>query len=253
MENPFDIQRGQNMSRPVLHAANTQHLGASYSPAVTSSRDMPLAPVPSHDFPSAISSTHLGFGSAQQLREQRKAEQDAQAMLQQLACRSDTGTLQTISPNDAILDFHFPKGEANFPLFSQQDSTGFDTAQLKGFAPGQPFGNLQLNRSSFGSYVSDQLPANIQVPQQHLFIAQQPHQQNKATSASNSSAAPSRFSSAKSGQSEPAHNHDSHQPTRPGANGGTYTCTYHGCALRFETPELLQINNLGHQWQRRWR
>ncbi|KAI1291676.1 hypothetical protein F5Y03DRAFT_376096 [Xylaria venustula] len=30
------------------------------------------------------------------------------------------------------------------------------------------------------------------------------------------------------------------RPDRTAADGGTYTCTYHGCTLRFETPALLQ-------------
>jgi hypothetical protein len=231
-----------------LRAANTQHLSANHSPALVSSRDRspfrhgsPLAPMPSHDFPSAMPSTHLGFGSAQQMREQRKAEQDAQAMQQQLARRSDTGTPQTISPKDAVLDFQPSEGEANFPLFPQQDPTSFDASQLKEFHQGpQQFSNLQLNGASFGNYVTDQLPTNIQVPQQYPFIAQQPHQQTRDTPVSNNSTAPSRLSSTGSGRSEPAHSNTSHKPVGPSADGGTYTCTYHGCTLRFETPALLQ-------------
>lgn len=163
-------------------------------------------------------------------------------MHQQLARRSDTGTPQTISPKDAVLDFQSPaQGEPNFPLFPQQDSGGFDAAQLKGFVPGsQPFSDLQLNGASFGNYVGDQLPANVQVPQQYPFIAQQPHQQGRDTPVSNNSTAPSRLSSAESGQPEPAHSHDPHRPTGSSADSGTYTCTYHGCTLRFETPALLQ-------------
>lgn len=30
------------------------------------------------------------------------------------------------------------------------------------------------------------------------------------------------------------------KPVGASADGGTYTCTYHGCTLRFETPALLQ-------------
>jgi hypothetical protein len=30
------------------------------------------------------------------------------------------------------------------------------------------------------------------------------------------------------------------RPATTSADGGTYTCTYHGCTLRFDTPALLQ-------------
>lgn len=228
-----------------IHAANTQHLSANHSPALGSSRERspfrhgsPLAPMPNHDFPSAMQSAHLGFGSAQQLREQRKAEHDAQAMQNQLARRSDTGTPQTISPKDAVLDFQSPEGEANFPLFPQQDATGFGVAQPKGFP--QQFSDLQLNGTSFGNYVSSQLPTNLQIPQQYPFIAQPPHHQARDTPISNNSSVPSRLSSAESGQPESAHGSASNKPAGASADGGTYTCTYHGCTLRFETPALLQ-------------
>ncbi|KAK1765576.1 hypothetical protein QBC33DRAFT_146284 [Phialemonium atrogriseum] len=231
-----------------LQAANSQRLSAVHSPVSTSPRDRspfrhgsPLAPMPSHDF-SAMPSTHMGFGSAQQLREQRKAEQDAQAMQQQLSGHTGTDTPQTISPKDAVLEFNSPDGDANFPLFPQQDSNGFDTSQLKGLAQmSQPFNNLQLDGSSFGNYVTHQLPTNLQVPQQYPFVPQQqPRQQNREPSMSNSSMAPSRLSSTESGQSEGVHSSSPQRPAGTSADGGTYTCTYHGCTLRFETPALLQ-------------
>jgi len=33
---------------------------------------------------------------------------------------------------------------------------------------------------------------------------------------------------------------ETQKPVSSAANSGTYTCTYHGCSLRFETPQKLQ-------------
>lgn len=231
-----------------VRAANSQHLSTAHSPVSTSSRDKspfrhgsPLAPLPSHDFP-AVSSGHMGFGSAQQMREQRKAEQDVQVVQQQLAHRSDTGTPQTISPKDAVLEFHSPEGDTNFPLFPQQESNGFEAAsQLKNLSQTpQSFSGLQLDGNAFGNYAPSQFPANIQLPQHYPFIAQQPRQQNIGTTMNQSSVVPSRLGSTESGPSEPVHSDSSQRPSGASAGGGTYTCTYHGCTLRFETPALLQ-------------
>jgi len=40
--------------------------------------------------------------------------------------------------------------------------------------------------------------------------------------------------------SNPKNNENSQKPTSSLADSGTYTCTYHGCTLRFETPQKLQ-------------
>jgi hypothetical protein len=231
-----------------LQAANSQHLSAVRSPVSTPSRDRspfqhgsPLAPAPSHDFPAAMPSLHAVFGSAQQLREQRKAAQDAQAVQQQLARGSGIGTPQTISPKDAVLEYHTPDGETNYPLFQQQGPTPFDSNHMKDATQTQQsFDGLRLDGDAFGGFASSQLSANIQVPQQYPFMPQQGHQ-NGSTPMSNGSLAPSRLGSAESSQSDSSHvDTILERPSATRAEGGTYTCTYHGCSLRFETPALLQ-------------
>jgi len=52
---------------------------------------------------------------------------------------------------------------------------------------------------------------------------------------------PSTLSSMESSSSEyKPDNSDAKKPAGSSADGGTYTCTYHGCTLRFETPAKLQ-------------
>jgi hypothetical protein len=229
-----------------LQAANSHNLSV-HSPVSAPSRDRspfqhgsPLAPAPSHDFSSTMPSPRVVFGSAQQIREQRKAEQDAQAAQEQLARSASIGTPQTISPKDALLEYHAPEGEADFPLFQQQGAPSFDSHHMKDASQApHPYEGLRLDASSFGNFAPSQLPATMQLPQQYSFA--QRSQANGMTPLSNSSMEPSRVGSTESVQSDSSQIDSSvERPAATGADGGTYTCTYHGCTLRFETPALLQ-------------
>jgi len=220
-----------------VQTANNQHLSAQ-SPISASPRGRspfrqgsPLAPLPM-DF-----SSSLRFGSAQQLREQNKAAQDANAVRQHMVRSADNSAPQTISPKDALLDYHDTDESANFPLFPP--SSGFDAdAITKAVSQSQQaFDPMAMDTSNaFNNFLSSQLPHGLQIPQQYPFIAE-PRHQSSAPSLSNGSLAPSRMSSA---EVESIHSNSPQRPAATSADGGTYTCTYHGCTLRFETPALLQ-------------
>ncbi|KAK1761143.1 hypothetical protein QBC47DRAFT_22618 [Echria macrotheca] len=220
-----------------LQAANSQHLSALQSPISATSRNQspfqqgsPLA-MAGHDFPPT-------FPSAHQLREQHKAY-NARAAQQQMGRSMDTSTPQTISPKDAMLEFREAEGEHNFPLFPQQHGNdfGMDASMTKAMSQSQTaFDSLPLD-TSFNYLGGSQLSSGIQVPQQYPFISQV-RQQSSVPSLSNGSLATSRVGSAETGLE--SHNSSPQRPTSTSADGGTYTCTYHGCTLRFETPALLQ-------------
>lgn len=226
-----------------VQAANIQHLSATQSPMSSTSRGRspfrqgsPLAPTPSHNFPQAPTSMRLN--TAQQMREQQKAEQDsAQALRQTMAHSTAAGTPETISPKDAVLEFNDADHANDFPLFPQTQA--FDASQLVKATP-QPgdFNNMALN-SSFDNYLTHQLSSNgMQVPQQYPFVGK-PRQELP----SGSTAAFSMTSRGGSSASMTPTSVSPSSPQRPdhvGADGGTYTCTYHGCTQRFETPALLQ-------------
>jgi hypothetical protein len=146
-----------------------------------------------------------------------------------------------------MLEFNDADAESNFPLFppqqpQQQAHNPFGADQL-----GRPMGpassaydSLGLDGTTFG-FAGAQVPASLQmpVPQQYPFIAQPRHQVSRLSSGSGS-ALPSRMSSAGSGSPGSAQSGTAQRPVSTGAESGTYTCTYHGCTLRFETPALLQ-------------
>jgi hypothetical protein len=60
----------------------------------------------------------MRFGSAQQMRERQKAENDDRILQQQMQRPSPVQTApKTISPRDALLDYHETEEESAMPLF----------------------------------------------------------------------------------------------------------------------------------------
>jgi len=164
-----------------------------------------------------------GFGSAQDTRTQHQMHS------------ANTSTPQTISPKDVLRD--------NFDQFDNTDN----------YASLFPTSNLNFDMDAISKSVSSQsipamdgLPLNnymadfssgLQIPMAHPYhFHGMPH--SGVPSLSNS-LAPSRLGSAETGMGLS----QSNSPQRPksvSANCGTYSCTYHGCTRRFETPQLLQ-------------
>lgn len=226
-----------------LNAANSQHLGIGHSPVSSASRGKsspfrsgsPFANPANQDFAAPAQGGTLN--TAQRMREQSKAQQDAQILRQQMAPVNEPETPKTISPKDAILEFNEPDGAADFPLFPQHPAN-LDMDQLAKVLPqgsNQSFmaNGIQGDRSDQFSYLpSQQLHTGIQVPQQYPFIARMHPSSNTSPPRLSSSGY-----SSDSGANTPAH---LVRPAGTSADGGTYTCTYHGCTLRFETPTLLQ-------------
>ncbi|KAI0014809.1 hypothetical protein F4780DRAFT_154738 [Xylariomycetidae sp. FL0641] len=252
-----------------LQAANSQHLSAVQSPVSNASPDRsPFrqgSPYAStlDDLPK-VGMNQVRLSSAQQVREKRKAEQDAKELQKQLAQQSNAqqATPSTISPKDAMLEFNEADDAANFPLFPSQESDPYGLQQTSGgnnnAGSGTSMnanvtlnGNFNSNRATpqhaspaFPSMASTpiqsgfnfSMPTNIQMPQQYPFV---PRRQQQA-SATPSVSAFSRVSSADPSIGDDGSDVSVQKPGRTNADGGTYTCTYHGCTLRFETPALLQ-------------
>jgi hypothetical protein len=257
-----------------LQAANSQHLSAVQSPASAGTRNnspfrhgSPLAPN-LQDFsqgptqllqqqqqqqsqqqqqqqpPQHQQQPQIRLNSAQQLREKRKQEQDAEALRQHFNRNANhqsqqQGTPSTISPKDAMLEFN-DTDESNFPLFPPHETNmGLDhlNKSAANQAAVQNVQNMQAAAVAAAAATPLQhafnfsMPSNVQLPQQYPFIAR-PTQQQATPPVSNFS----RVGSTETESSEVS----MARPARTVADGGTYTCTYHGCTLRFETPALLQ-------------
>jgi hypothetical protein len=239
----FPMSPSNELFAQRLHAANSQHL-AAHSPVSASPRDRspfrhgsPLAPIPGHGFANSIPISPLRHETAPRSSEHRNELQDVRRK-QAISRMSETSTPQTISPKDALLEYHEPDGASHVQLFPGQDMSSLDIASLSRTLPQSQHqgGGMPMGVAGFsGSLAVSQLPPTIQVPQQYPFVRDDQYA-NNGTSESNPSSTPTRPTSAET----PISRLSPKRPLTTNADGGTYTCTYHGCTFRFDTPALLQ-------------
>jgi len=147
-------------------------------------------------------------------------------------------TRTSVSPKELMIDEH-DVDDAGPPLFQDQTQ--------------QSYGRQPQNISNWYTPSLAQEPT-IQIPQQYPFVSQQSQSRGQEQTPefpthlismeSTQDDGPSEASSQQSqSQSRPALQSKPQPATRPAdtsSDAGTYTCTYHGCTLRFETPAKLQ-------------
>jgi 26S proteasome regulatory subunit N4 len=253
-----------------LQAANSQHLSnqiaANLSPRERSPfrQGSPLAPSP-----------NVRFGTATHMRELQKAENDEAALRQQFAKQSPEETTPvTISPKDVDKVYHETEEAANMPLFPQpqqkrkqtpsmyqpQPSIKHEASELEETASQQSFASMATTRRESSSAYSTSsqntpqqaqfnfappaVPGSVQqIPQHYPFVPQSRRQTSNMSNVTEDF--PTTLTSMESSASEYSPETRSPQleikrPSHTTADSGTYTCTYHGCTLRFETPVKLQ-------------
>jgi len=199
--------------------ASYNHLNAT--PMTTASRarspfqnSSPLAQMPQN---------FSSFGSAQ--------DTGAQHQMHSVS----TSTPQTISPKDVLRDsFDQFDGADGYASIFPTSNLNFGMDAINKSAPPQNIPSMD------GLTLNNYLPhfsSGMQNPSAHNYPFHAiPH--SGVPSLSNS-LAPSRLGSAETGMG-PSQSNSPQRPTSVSANGGTYSCTYHGCTRRFETPQLLQ-------------
>jgi hypothetical protein len=149
--------------------------------------------------------------------------------------------LKTMSPKDAVLDLDEGADATMPPLFPPQQAD---------FNLGDALG---LRRESSGSMrpamsTMEAFPSQYSSVQQPQFYQQGHPQSNLLQQTPDFPASLSRLESTgselQSGTMTPQAklpvNESIIRPTNTSSDGGTYTCTYHGCSLRFESPAKLQ-------------
>ena len=251
-----------------LQAANSEHLNTSKTqvPLTIPSRERspfrqgsPLAPTSNSFAP------HSNFGTARHQREQQKAQDDARALQRQLERTSpEQTTPKTISPKDVDLVYHESEEDANAPLFppqqSQRQMVNFqqphEHTEVDESSSQQSYGSMATTRRESSSnystssqatqqqgqynFAPSSVPGSIrQVPQQYPFV---PQARRQPSSMSNGTEefAPTLTSMESSSSEYAADTAEIKKPASTSADTGTYTCTYHGCTLRFDTPAKLQ-------------
>ncbi|BDD64329.1 hypothetical protein MPDQ_006303 [Monascus purpureus] len=209
----------RNVFADRLHAANLGHMSVrSQSPATGMNRDRSPFQPSSQEFNSALQQSHLTAGMPM-----------AQSMV--------NGEPKTISPKDALLDFRESDDSSMPPLFpsNQDDFNLGDALSLKresssAFRPAQNFSPME----SFPNQYSTQA-AGMRI--QYPFTQQQQPARQAQMSQQISHTLPTMEPSRTAVQPV---NEIIARPENTGAHEGTYTCTYHGCTLRFDTPAKLQ-------------
>lgn len=249
-------------------------MARSQSPTSANSRGVsPFRP----DSPWASASDYRTggrFGTAQQVRQQQKAQADAAELSQHL--QPEDSQPKTISPKDALLEYNESEEDAKMPLFPQDNSSfgqRFGDGQQQHFqqAPGQNFSAIDASRwtnpNEQGTQTFSNVPNSSQTQQISGYNFASPtmpgnnlsgmpfSSQNYRTASSTMAASlkqedtpdfPAQLTSMDSSASEappssnPNNSEKTSKPTSSLADSGTYTCTYHGCSLRFETPQKLQ-------------
>lgn len=268
---PYRNSANENVQR-ALQAAQ---YARSQSPSSTASRsDSPFRKSSPYRQPS--NTFNSAMNTAVAAREQTRQADAAYAMKSQMQPSDDDP--KTISPKDALLDYRESDEESKVPLFPDSGASEYDSQYTGGdqyrTATQSSFDTPSSQSYRRDSWVPQQFSPNFStasapsLPQSSSFTFATPSIQNMHSMPMN---APSQYRSAPNTMSSgvdqtpefPAHLTSMEssaseaeppsgsqnsvlsdryitKPTSTGAESGTYSCTYHGCSQRFETPQKLQ-------------
>ncbi|KAF1850030.1 uncharacterized protein K460DRAFT_400120 [Cucurbitaria berberidis CBS 394.84] len=265
-----------NANENVQRALQAAQYARSQSPSSSASRgDSPFRRGSPYRQPNSSFNSPM-VGTAAAAREQNRQADAAYAMKSQMQSSDDTQP-KTISPKDALLDYGEPDEDSKVPLFpdggaseydaqynggdqyrnatqSTFDTTstqayrrdGWATPQFSSNFPTTAAPSLQQQASNF-NFVAPSVQSNIN----NIPLAST--SQYRSTPSSMPAAVdqtpefPAHLTSMESSASEAEPPNGSQnsdlflrKPTSSAADSGTYSCTYHGCSQRFETPQKLQ-------------
>jgi hypothetical protein len=267
-----------NANENVQRALQAAQYARSQSPSSTASRsDSPFRK--SSPYRPASNSFTSPMGTAVAAREQNRQADAAYAMKSQVQTREDIEP-KTISPKDALLDYNETDEDSKVPLFPDGGANkydgqynggdqyrnatqpNFDTASSQQSYPRDSWATPQyspnfsattapsLQQSANYNFATPSLQNNIQS------LPLTGTSQYRSTPNAMSSTVdqtpefPAHLTSMESSASEAEPPNGSQnsvlsdryltKPVSSAADSGTYSCTYHGCSQRFETPQKLQ-------------
>lgn len=266
--NPSDI-----VNRTLKAAQNAR----SQSPASSVSRDRSPFRQNSPYVHSGgnFSSSRMRVGTAAEAREQ-KIEADAAYAMKQNVASSEEAQPKTISPKDALLDYREADEDSKVSLFPESGASeydhqyhggdqyrnatqsSFDTTSAQSyrrdnwatpqFSPNFSTSTAGTSQPAF-AFVPPAISGNLHGlpftsasqyrPTSNMPSASEPTPEFPAHLTSMDSSA-SEADHQGSQQSSMQSSEHLTKPASSAADSGTYTCTYHGCTQRFETPQKLQ-------------
>merc|ERR1711881_514499 len=203
--------------------------------------------------------------TATQMRQAQQVDASQREMSQHIS-RPQSEAPKTISPKDAVLEYNESEEDAKMPLFNENEASAY-SQQFGGgqqnYSTGvQNIGSLNPSRNNTWSNDAQQrqngttnsaafnfaTPSISSYAQNLPFSSQNYRPQGSSLKQEETPEFPAHLTSMESSASEAPlssqnSNHSSVQTTKPvssAADSGTYTCTYNGCNLRFESPQKLQ-------------
>ncbi|KAL6707186.1 hypothetical protein ACN47E_004733 [Coniothyrium glycines] len=266
-----------NTTENVQRALQAAQYARSHSPSSSASRgDSPFRKGSPYRQPSSNFNSPM-MGTAAAAREQNRQADAAYAMKSQV--RGNDDEPKTISPKDALLDYRESEEDSKVPLFPDSGASEYE-GQYNGGDQYTNATQPTFDTSSQQSYHRDtwatpQFPQNFpttsapSLPQSSSFNFITPSVQGNihslplgATSQYRSTPNamsstidqtpefPAHLTSMESSASEAEPPNGSQnsvlsdrylqKPASSSTDAGTYSCTYHGCSQRFETPQKLQ-------------
>ncbi|KAI9672080.1 MAG: hypothetical protein M1831_001893 [Alyxoria varia] len=204
--------------------------------------------------PYAAYNQNLGqMQTAVGMRQQQKREADVLAYQQHHNSQQNDAQSTTVSPKDAFPDQPEPEEENMPPLFPQVSNQSLSDPPMYGPSGGAPQtaygGSMPATSMAFGN---PSIMAGVQYQDMKYGAPTYDNQQLSDTREqfeSSQGANGNEFSEYTPSNVKTEYRDNAQRDNqqadapRPGdtrANTGTYSCTYHGCALRFETPQKLQ-------------
>jgi hypothetical protein len=265
-----------NTNDNVQRALQAAQFARSQSPSSTASRsDSPFrrgSPYrqPSNTFNSPMS-------TAMAVREQNRQADAAYAMKSHMTANDDAEP-KTISPKDAMLDYRESEEDSKAPLFPDTGASEY-TSQYNGgeqyknatqpsfdtsahsyrrdswntpqFSPNFSTSTVSsLQPSANFNFATPSLQSNMQGLSMNSTSQYRSTAGNMSSTVDQTPEFPAHMTSMESSASEaePPNGSQSSvvsdryltKPASTTAESGTYSCTYHGCSQRFETPQKLQ-------------
>jgi len=264
--------RNTNSNDIVQRSLQAAQIARSQSPSSSASRgDSPFRRGSPYRQPNnTFRSPRIAVGTAAAAREQTVEADAAYAMKSQM--QSNEEAPKTISPKDALLDYREADDDSKVPLFPDGGASDYEHQynggdQYRNATPSTfdtTSGQQSYRRDSWATpQFSQNFPASSSQSSSTFAFAPPSIQGNlhglpfgatsqyrAVTSMPSTSDAnpefPAHLTSMESSASEAGPDAGSQsserlqKPADSGADSGTYTCTYHGCTQRFETPQKLQ-------------
>ncbi|KAJ5901882.1 Zinc finger C2H2 [Penicillium taxi] len=169
----------------------------------------------------------------------------SQAQAMQMPSNQGQGDLKTMSPKDAVLDFAESEDAAMppFPPLQQVDFNIGDSLEMRRDSnPMRPITTMDTFPSQYASVHQNPFAFTQQSQRPQHMLQQAPEFTAPGLPhvESNGSDMHSSIELTPQAHAKIPVSANITRPSNTSSNSGTYTCTYHGCTLRFETPAKLQ-------------